>query len=79
LGEKISDPLMMYLLDSFTSPCNLAGIPGISAPCGFSPEGLPIGAQLLADNFREETLFTAAGAIERAFPLPRVATAFRAG
>ena len=73
IGEKTDDPLTMYLSDIFTIPCNLAGIPGISVPCGFSPEGLPIGAQLLSNPFREETLFTAAGAIERAIPLPRVA------
>ena len=76
LGEK-SDPLMMYLLDAFTSPCSLAGIPGISAPCGISAEGLPIGVQLMADRFREETLFTAVSAIERAIPLPRVAPVSR--
>ncbi len=73
LGEKTGDPLTMYLSDIFTIPCNLAGIPGISVPCGFSEQGLPIGAQLLSKHFREETLFTAAGAIERAIPGPRVA------
>jgi aspartyl-tRNA(Asn)/glutamyl-tRNA(Gln) amidotransferase subunit A len=73
LGEKTDDPLTMYLSDIFTIPCNLAGIPGISVPCGMSPEGLPIGAQLLGRHFREETLFAAAAAIERALPLPRVA------
>ena len=73
LGEKTDDPLTMYLSDIFTIPCNLAGIPGISVPCGMSPEGLPIGAQLLGRHFREETLFAAASAIERALPLPRVA------
>jgi len=73
LGEKTGDPLTMYLSDIYTIPCNLAGIPGISVPCGFSTEGLPIGTQLLSKPFREETLFTAAGAIERALPLPRVA------
>jgi aspartyl-tRNA(Asn)/glutamyl-tRNA(Gln) amidotransferase subunit A len=73
LGEKTGDPLTMYLSDIYTIPCNLAGIPGISVPCGFSAEGLPIGAQLLADSFREETLFTAAGAIERGLPVPRTA------
>lgn len=73
LGEKTGDPLTMYLSDIYTIPCNLAGIPGISVPCGLSSTGLPIGAQLLADHFREETLFTAAGAIERALPLPRTA------
>ena len=70
LGEKTGDPLTMYLSDIYTIPCNLAGIPGISVPCGFSAEGLPIGAQLLADSFREETLFAAAGAIERGLPVP---------
>jgi aspartyl-tRNA(Asn)/glutamyl-tRNA(Gln) amidotransferase subunit A len=73
LGEKTGDPLTMYLSDIFTIPCNLAGIPGISVPCGLSAEGLPIGAQLLSNHFREETLFTVAGAIERAVPVPRVA------
>jgi aspartyl-tRNA(Asn)/glutamyl-tRNA(Gln) amidotransferase subunit A len=73
LGEKMDDPLTMYLSDIFTIPCNLAGIPGISVPCGMSAEGLPIGAQLLGNHFREETLFTAAAAVERAIPLPRVA------
>jgi len=73
LGEKTGDPLTMYLSDIFTIPCNLAGIPGISVPCGLSAEGLPIGAQLLSNHFGEETLFTAAGAIERALPVPRVA------
>ncbi len=73
VGEKTNDPLTMYLSDIFTIPCNLAGIPGISVPCGLSPEGLPIGAQLLGRHFGEETLFTAAAAIERELPLPRVA------
>jgi aspartyl-tRNA(Asn)/glutamyl-tRNA(Gln) amidotransferase subunit A len=73
LGEKTEDPLRMYLSDIFTIPCNLAGIPGISVPCGMSSNGLPIGAQLLGNHFREETLITAAAAIERAIPLPRVA------
>jgi aspartyl-tRNA(Asn)/glutamyl-tRNA(Gln) amidotransferase subunit A len=73
IGEKTGDPLTMYLSDIFTIPCNLAGIPGLSVPCGLSAEGLPIGAQLLSNHFREETLFAAAGAIERAIPVPRVA------
>lgn len=73
LGEKTGDPLTMYLSDIFTIPCNLAGIPGISVPCGMSPEGLPIGAQFLARHFGEETLLAAAAAVEREIPLPRVA------
>jgi aspartyl-tRNA(Asn)/glutamyl-tRNA(Gln) amidotransferase subunit A len=73
LGEKTDDPLTMYLSDIYTIPCNLAGIPGISVPCGMSSGGLPIGAQLLANHFREETMLTAAAAVERAIPLPRIA------
>jgi aspartyl-tRNA(Asn)/glutamyl-tRNA(Gln) amidotransferase subunit A len=73
IGEKTDDPLTMYLSDIFTIPCNLAGIPGISVPCGFSSSGLPVGAQVLAGHFREETLFSVAGAIERALPSPGVA------
>ena len=73
IGEKTDDPLTMYLSDVFTIPCNLAGIPGISVPCGLSADGLPIGAQLLGPHFGEEKLLTAAAAIERELPLPRVA------
>lgn len=57
LGEKTADPLKMYLADIFTAPANLAGIPGISIPSGFSPDGLPLGFQLLGPRFSEETLF----------------------
>ena len=74
IGEKLDDPLTMYLSDIYTIPCNLAGIPGVSVPCGLSPDGLPIGAQLLGRHFDEEALFAAASAIEREIPLPRVAT-----
>ena len=56
-GEKINDPLAMYLSDIFTIPCNLAGLCGISFPAGKSPAGLPIGAQLLAKPFNESLLF----------------------
>ena len=66
LGEKISDPLQMYLSDIYTISANLAGIPALSLPCGFSPEGLPIGAQLLAAPFREDALLRAAYAYEQA-------------
>lgn len=60
LGEKASDPLAMYLSDVYTVSCNLAGLPGISIPCGFTQAGLPIGLQLLAAPFAEETLLRAA-------------------
>jgi aspartyl-tRNA(Asn)/glutamyl-tRNA(Gln) amidotransferase subunit A len=60
IGEKIDDPLTMYLSDIFTLSANLAGIPGISLPCGFSNEGLPIGLQIMAKHFEEEKLLKAA-------------------
>ena len=65
LGEKTASPVDMYLADIFTLSCNLAGIPGMSVPCGFSAAGLPIGMQLLARPLAEETLISAAAAYER--------------
>jgi len=56
LGEKIDDPLQIYLSDIFTIPCNLAGLPGISIPCGYDKNGLPIGLQILAPHFEESLL-----------------------
>ena len=53
LGAKVDDPLQMYLSDVFTLPASLAGIPGISVPCGFTNESLPIGLQILAPHFEE--------------------------
>ncbi|MFQ3670135.1 MAG: Asp-tRNA(Asn)/Glu-tRNA(Gln) amidotransferase subunit GatA [Verrucomicrobiia bacterium] len=67
-GEKTSDPLQMYLADIFTIAANLAGVPALSLPCGFSASGLPIGLQLMAAHFAEPTLFNAADAYERAHP-----------
>jgi aspartyl-tRNA(Asn)/glutamyl-tRNA(Gln) amidotransferase subunit A len=68
IGEKASDPLAMYLSDIFTVTCNIAGIPGISLPCGFTsaPNPLPIGLQLLGPAFGEERLLRAARMYERA-------------
>ncbi|HUU68352.1 MAG TPA: amidase family protein, partial [Planctomycetota bacterium] len=66
IGEKVSDPLSMYLSDIYTISANLAGIPGISIPCGFSSEELPIGLQLMAKPFDEERLLRVAYAFERA-------------
>jgi aspartyl-tRNA(Asn)/glutamyl-tRNA(Gln) amidotransferase subunit A len=66
IGEKTDDPLTMYLSDIFTLSANLAGIPGISVPCGFSDEGLPIGLQVLGPHFKEETLIRVAGNFEAA-------------
>jgi aspartyl-tRNA(Asn)/glutamyl-tRNA(Gln) amidotransferase subunit A len=65
LGEKTADPLTMYLSDIFTISANLAGIPGISLPCGLNSQGLPIGLQLLARPFDESTLLRTAHAFER--------------
>jgi aspartyl-tRNA(Asn)/glutamyl-tRNA(Gln) amidotransferase subunit A len=65
LGEKIEDPLQMYLSDVFTLPANLAGIPAISVPCGFTGKGLPLGIQFLAGSFQEGKLLQAASAFER--------------
>jgi aspartyl-tRNA(Asn)/glutamyl-tRNA(Gln) amidotransferase subunit A len=65
LGEKTDDPLQMYLADVFTVSANLAGLPGISVPCGFSSEGLPIGVQFMGRMFDEATLLRVADAYER--------------
>jgi aspartyl-tRNA(Asn)/glutamyl-tRNA(Gln) amidotransferase subunit A len=65
LGARADDPLQMYLDDIYTVPANLAGIPGISLPCGFTGAGLPMGIQLLAPAFAEERLLRAARMYER--------------
>ncbi|MDM9379521.1 Asp-tRNA(Asn)/Glu-tRNA(Gln) amidotransferase subunit GatA [Chlorogloeopsis sp. ULAP01] len=64
-GEKTSDPLSMYLVDLMTIPVNLAGLPGISVPCGFDDKGLPIGLQLIGKPLREDQLFQVAYAYEQ--------------
>jgi aspartyl-tRNA(Asn)/glutamyl-tRNA(Gln) amidotransferase subunit A len=66
IGELSDDPLTMYLSDIFTLSANLAGIPGISVPCGFSKEGLPIGLQLMGSHFAEGTLLKVAYNFEQA-------------
>jgi aspartyl-tRNA(Asn)/glutamyl-tRNA(Gln) amidotransferase subunit A len=66
LGEKTEDPVAMYLADIYTVTADLAGIPGISVPCGVSKEGLPIGLQILAKHFDEPTIFRLAHAVEHA-------------
>jgi aspartyl-tRNA(Asn)/glutamyl-tRNA(Gln) amidotransferase subunit A len=65
VGEKVSDPLSMYLSDIYTIPANLAGIPAMSLPCGFDRTGLPIGLQLMAKPFAEETIIRAAYTYEQ--------------
>jgi aspartyl-tRNA(Asn)/glutamyl-tRNA(Gln) amidotransferase subunit A len=66
IGEKTDDPLQMYLTDVFTLPANLAGICGLSLPCGFDAAGLPIGLQLMGPAFGEEKILRAAAAYEQA-------------
>lgn len=56
IGEKMNDPLSMYLEDAFTIPASMAGIPALSIPCGFSAEGLPVGLQIIAPQYAEEKL-----------------------
>jgi len=65
IGERIDNPLEMYLSDIYTIPANLAGIPGISVPCGFSNEGLPIGMQILTKHFEEKKMLQIAYAFEK--------------
>ena len=64
-GEKTEDPLSMYLSDLMTIPVNLAGLPGLSVPCGFDEQGLPIGMQLIGKVLREDQLFQVAYAYEQ--------------
>ena len=65
-GEKMDDPVTMYLNDVFTVNANLAGVPAMSVPAGLDANGLPLGLQILGRPFDEETVFAVAGAIERA-------------
>jgi aspartyl-tRNA(Asn)/glutamyl-tRNA(Gln) amidotransferase subunit A len=65
IGEKTADPLAMYLSDIYTISANLAGICGISIPCGFTKSDLPIGLQILAAPFAEEKLLRVARMYER--------------
>ena len=65
-GEKMDDPITMYLNDVFTVPANMAGTPGLSVPAGLDSQGLPLGLQVLGRPFDEETMFAVGAAIERA-------------
>ena len=69
LGERSDDPLAMYLSDIYTVSANLAGVPGISVPCGLSGEGLPIGLQLVGNFWSEANLLNLANAYEKTYPL----------
>ena len=87
LGESLSDPIKMYLGDIYTISVNLAGLPGISVPCGTDSQGLPIGLQLIGDCFQEKKLIQAAYTFEQLLkegkpaeiPLPQGALKCRGG
>lgn len=66
VGEKMDDPVAMYLNDVFTVPASLAGLPGISVPAGLSDDGLPLGLQILGKAWNEQTVFNVAAALEEA-------------
>ena len=72
IGERSDDPLAMYLSDIYTASANLAGIPGISVPCGLSSEGLPIGVQLLGNHWSENSLLSISNWIEELIPFEGV-------
>jgi aspartyl-tRNA(Asn)/glutamyl-tRNA(Gln) amidotransferase subunit A len=69
LGEKTDDPLSMYLSDIYTCMANLAGVPGVSVPCGLSGSGLPVGFQLMGPHWGEAAILRLAHAYEQAHPL----------
>ena len=66
IGDRISDPLAMYLNDIFTVSTNLAGLPGMSVPFGMSADGLPIGIQVTASHFEEQKMFNVGYSLEQA-------------
>ncbi|MFH1198703.1 MAG: Asp-tRNA(Asn)/Glu-tRNA(Gln) amidotransferase subunit GatA [Candidatus Omnitrophota bacterium] len=72
IGEKSNDPLKMYLSDIYTISANLAGVPAISIPCGFTKAGLPVGLQIIAKPFNEEMLYRLAHAYEQATPWHKI-------
>ncbi len=79
LGESLSDPIKMYLGDVYTVSVNLAGLPGISLPCGYDSNGLPIGLQLLARHFDEKSIIRASYAFEQSREYKRPAFAVERG
>lgn len=72
-GENVDDPLKMYMVDVFTLPMNLAGLPGLSVNTGYTAEGLPLGVQLIGPRWGESTLLGAANVLEKVFGVPRIA------
>ena len=76
IGERIDDPMEMYNNDIFTTSCNLAGLPGMSVPCGYGADGLPIGVQLIGRHFDEQSLFNVGQVIEDELKLSEVPDVF---
>ena len=70
IGEKTADPLQMYLADIYTIAANLAGVPGISVPCGLDKDNLPIGLQILSPAFTEDKLLRIARMFEKVKMVP---------
>ena len=68
IGDKSSDPLAMYLCDTYTIPSNLSGDPGMSVPFGTGDGGLPVGVQVLAPALKDAMMFRVAGELERCSP-----------
>lgn len=66
IGDKVDDPLTMYAADTLTVPAGICGLPGLSVPAGFSESGLPIGMQIIANQYKEENLFHVGHAFEKA-------------
>jgi aspartyl-tRNA(Asn)/glutamyl-tRNA(Gln) amidotransferase subunit A len=79
IGEKMDDPITMFLNDVFTVPINLAGLPAMSVPAGFAAEGLPLGLQLIGKPFDEETVFRAGAALEEAAAIDALPTYLEKG
>jgi aspartyl-tRNA(Asn)/glutamyl-tRNA(Gln) amidotransferase subunit A len=77
LGEKLDDPLAMYLMDVLTIPCNLAGLPGLSVPMAPTPEGLPTGLQIIGKPFDEQTVLSVGHAWEQASHYGATAPTFK--
>jgi aspartyl-tRNA(Asn)/glutamyl-tRNA(Gln) amidotransferase subunit A len=78
-GEKTEDPLTMYLSDIFTIPVNLAGLPGMSLPCGFDSAGLPIGLQIIGQPLDEARMLQAAYLFETENNVKNIPERFRNG
>ena len=77
IGEKVEDPLQMYLSDIFTIPVNLAGLPGMSVPCGFDGAGLPVGLQIIGKPLDEARMLQTAFSLERDLKLKAIPDRFR--